>query len=136
MAVSRQCFIQFLFADVEEGGINGPELKATVESHLRTGGVEVFDGQLLRPKLYIKIGALKVERISHYVYSVEMDVREHAILSRNSQLNSFAMSWTTQAALGIVPASSMAPSIQEVVIEMVDRFITDFTTANRVATGG
>ncbi len=80
------------------------------------------------PVLHVRVNLLRASQYL-YIYSVEVDVRQLAVMMRDSQ-PTFAPTWRSGPSLGTVPASRVS-SITDLILDATDRFISAHAVANR-----
>ncbi len=80
------------------------------------------------PVLYVRLNLLRASQYL-YIYSVEVEVRQLAVMVRDSQ-PTFAPTWRSGPSLGTVRASRVS-SITGLILNATDRFISAHAVANR-----
>ena len=116
-------------------GINEMEIKNLVKDELISASITVLPMVKIHdipgsPYLYINIGAIKSKQQDLYAVSLNVQLKQDVILSRNLKLKYYgATTWSTSN-IGIM-SSDKLKEINNFTKVLVDKFVKDFLIANR-----
>ena len=123
---------------VVEGVPEEPELEQTlqtiVELRMREAGIDVIaaeEGYDSPSSAYVYVNAnlLHVEKIDHYVYSLEISVSQAVTLARSGFWHAGATTWDTEM-IGIIPDDDMDTDIRDTADLLMDRFLNAYLSVN------
>ena len=123
--------------NAQSTGLTKERLQTDVELRLRKAGLPIRDSA---PQyLYVNIAVLPLENYSgkrngNYLYTVNVDFCQSAILSRDKSIMAFgATTWKVGGRYGYVPAGiDVKKVVREAVGDGVDEFINDYLTENPI----
>jgi hypothetical protein len=131
--------VHVVFDEVgEEGerkGLTRASLQAEVETRLRRAGLRVLSpteamAAVGRPTLQLRVSLLPAPGAADlYVYSVDLAVRQHVRLTRDRSLESYAVTWSENRAVGAVRADRLGV-VRTVLLQKVDDFVTAWRVSN------
>ena len=120
----------------EREGVTAAGLQADVELRLRQAGLRVLTAAEAvasagRPTLTVRIRVARSrDAASLYVYSVDLALRQQVRLSRDRQIESFAVTWSENRDVGAVPAARLG-AVREALRAKVDQFIQAWKAVNQ-----
>ena len=125
-----------LSAEAEREGLSRSSLQAELEGRLRQAGLRVLTvtealTSVGRPTLEVRVHvASSRETPDLYVYSVDLALRQQIRLTRDRTIESFAVTWSENREVGVVPAGRLS-AVRDAVRSKVNQFITAWQTVNR-----
>jgi hypothetical protein len=124
-----------LGAEALREGLSRSSLQAELEGSLRRAGLRVLtpDEALAspaRPTLELRVALGRSAEAPHlFVYSVHLGLRQQIRLTRDRTIESFAITWSEEPAVGMVGAGRLA-AVRDAVRAKLGRFITAWRTVN------
>ncbi len=121
-------------ASVEEHGMHADSLRALLEAKFTGAGIRLltedeWQTTIGNPMAYLDIILTTLSGFN-YLYRIQLELRQMAVLSRDSTIPVFARTWKSEATMGIVPTSRLA-TLRDYVRAAADRFIDAYVVANR-----
>jgi serine/threonine protein kinase len=98
-----------------------------VELKMRVAGIEVRPG--LDPRLHISVQPLKLEGLSHYLYSVKAELNQAASLVRDAAIFLPVRTWHSEL-VGIVETDKLNQVIRDAVSDLADEFVNAYLSVN------
>ncbi len=119
--------------EARRDGFNSDSIRKLIADKLADARIKVLGEvewkvTLGNPVLHVRLNLLRASQYL-YIYSVEVEVRQLAVMIRDSQ-PTFAPTWRSGPSLGTVGASRVS-SITGLILNATDRFISAHAVANR-----
>ena len=113
-------------------GLDRTKIRGAVLLRLKQNGIPILSVKQMRqspglPILKVLINVHKTEA-GFFVYSIDLHLQQGVQLTRNTSIESFAVTWKT-GTLGVASKDQMA-QLPDLVLEYVDEFVSDYKTAN------
>jgi len=127
-------FVQGLTPETDKIGLTREQIESEVESKLKQLDVQVVseeEGLKLAgsPVLYVKVTARKRERLSAFIFHVEVGLLQKVSLVREPRVQAMSITWN-KGSLGYCSGSAFAETIEGVVADLMEKFGSDYSAAN------
>ncbi len=116
------------------GSVTDVELEVEAERTLKKAGISIFDQDKTialpgRPKLYLRIRAVKSAKLPVHALFLEASVAQRASLERDSSISVEANTWSVYS-MGVAENPDLRGILKGAVINAVGEFITGFREQN------
>ncbi|MHC4394076.1 MAG: hypothetical protein ACYS1A_00340 [Planctomycetota bacterium] len=127
-------FTQGFTEEAKKAGLKKEPIQSYVEAKLKGAGIKIAseeEGLELpgRPVLYVNITARKREKVSVFVYHIDVGILQEVALVRDPTIHAMSITWN-RGSLGHCPSTALARSIRGTVGYLMDKFTSDYKTAN------
>lgn len=123
------------FSGAEAKGLAADSLQSDIEAAVRDGGVRVFteaEWQVTIGNPMLRLHVNLVQPSEHfYLFNLELEVLQLAVLARDSTIPSFGGTWAAGDVVGTVPAGQLG-SLRQHAVAMVSQFLAAHAAANRM----
>lgn len=118
-------FVDDLAADAEAAGLTRDSIETAVQNRLRQEGVPLGRSQLAGD-LYVRVGTHR-GTTGLYAYFARVSLQQLVTIEGNQE-RAFVDTWDLDS-LGTVGEGNL-PQVEQVVLQLVDRFIDDYFAVN------
>ncbi|TFG47783.1 MAG: hypothetical protein E4H40_05845 [Candidatus Brocadiia bacterium] len=127
-------FVQGLNAETAKAGLTREKIETKVSNKLKQLNVKVVseeEGLTLAgsPVLYVKVTARKRERLSAFIFHVEVGLLQKVSLVREPRVQAMSITWN-KGSLGYCSGDAFAETIEGVVADLMEKFGSDYSSAN------
>lgn len=128
-------FVQGLTPETDKAGLTREKIETKVRNKLKELGVKIVseeEGAELAgsPVLYVKVTARRRKRLSAFIFHVELGLLQKVSLVREPRIRAMSITWN-KGSLGYCSGNAFAEAIEGVVGDLVEKFGSDYSAANR-----
>jgi hypothetical protein len=117
--------------DTLKAGLSGEGLTKYLELRLRTSGIPVRDLSAINkesPELCLSVNVLYLNEIDHYVFHVDLSLKQTVMLLRNGKLVP-ATTWS-EGINGITRSDRITGNVTTAIDRLLDIFVNHYQKAN------
>ena len=113
-----------------KASLNGVDLRAIVESKLRSAGIKISSNPRSEgPNIYVNINVADISETQLF-FILEIGIIEFARLERNPDIRVWKTTTWKEVSMGSTPVSTFTQNVKNILDDMMNKFLVAYLKAN------